>query len=100
MPVYRLNYRFKKKDYNVAVNGNTGRITGKTPVSPLRVTIAVLLGLALVFGLGYLATKCDEADGYDYYGYADETVCRAAENTQSYGAGEYRILYGGKELSL
>ena len=100
LPVYRLNYRFKKKDYNVAVNGNTGRITGKTPVSPLRVTIAVLLGLALVLGLGYLATKCDEADGYDYYGYAGETVCRAAENTQSYGAGEYRILYGGKELPL
>ena len=53
LPVYRLNYRFKKKEYPVLVNGNSSRVTGKAPVSPLRVAIAVLLGLALVLAIIY-----------------------------------------------
>lgn len=51
LPVYRLNYKFKNKEYPVTVNGNTGKVTGKAPVSPLRVLIAVLLGLGLLAGI-------------------------------------------------
>lgn len=75
IPVYRLNYVYKKKSYNVTVNGSTGKVAGKTPVSPIRVIVAVLLGLALLFGLAFLFTKADCADSdyddYDYYGYND-----------------------------
>ncbi len=59
VPVYRLNYTFKKKDYAVTVNGNSGRVAGKTPVSPIRVAIAVILGLALLIGLLFLFSKSD-----------------------------------------
>ena len=48
LPIYRLNYNFKKKNYPVLVNGNSSKVTGKAPVSPFRVTIAVLLGIAFL----------------------------------------------------
>lgn len=50
LPVYIMNFPFKGKSYKVCVNGNTGKVAGKTPVSPLRVGIAVLAGLAAAVG--------------------------------------------------
>lgn len=63
VPVYRLNYKYNKKQYPVLVNGNNGRVTGKAPVSPIRVAIAAVLGMALIFGIIYL---CSMAEGSDY----------------------------------
>jgi len=37
------------------VNGQTGKVKGKTPVSPWRVAVAVLLGLLLLLGFYLLA---------------------------------------------
>ncbi|MBO5850776.1 MAG: hypothetical protein J6R29_00400 [Clostridia bacterium] len=54
LPVHLLHFRYAKKNYAVCVNGNTGKSTGKTPISPLRVLFTVLLGLAVVAGLFYL----------------------------------------------
>ena len=48
LPVYTLVYRYKKKNYTVRVNGSTGKVKGQTPISAIRVIIAVLLGLGLV----------------------------------------------------
>lgn len=48
IPVYQLSYRFKKKTYAVYVNGNTGSVAGKTPISPLKVSILILLGLLFI----------------------------------------------------
>lgn len=54
LPVYVGNYVFKKKAYNFFVNGNTGKVYGKTPKSPLKIAIAVILGLAVAVGLALL----------------------------------------------
>ncbi len=54
LPVYVGNYKYGKKTYNFTVNGVTGVVTGKYPVSPIRVSIAVVLGLAVVGGIGAL----------------------------------------------
>lgn len=70
MPVYRLNYRYNKKDYPVLINGNNGKVTGKAPVSPLRVAVAVVLGIALIAGICVLA----------YFGGAFEEVAISASN--------------------
>lgn len=51
LPLYVGHYSFRKKLYNFFVNGRSGKVTGKAPVSPLRVGIAVLLGIAVVAGL-------------------------------------------------
>ncbi len=54
MPMYMLGYGYKKKIYNIFVNGSTCTVSGKTPVSPWRVSFATFLGLALVVGIGLL----------------------------------------------
>ncbi len=48
VPVYLLTYPFKKKNYVLNVNGNTGKVWGKTPVSPWKVLLTILGGVALV----------------------------------------------------
>lgn len=57
LPVYRTSYRYKGKDYGVSINGSTGKASGKTPLSPIRVGIAVVVGLAIAIGLVALIAK-------------------------------------------
>lgn len=52
IPIYLLNYKYNKKLYTMHVNGNTGKVTGKTPVSPWKVLLAVGIGLAICFLIG------------------------------------------------
>ena len=54
LPIYVGHSSWKRKVYNFFLNGRNGKITGKTPVSPLKVGIVVLLGLAALVGLGFL----------------------------------------------
>ncbi len=54
IPIYLLNYKYNKKLYTMHVNGNTGKVTGKTPVSPWKVLLTVGIGLIICF-LIYLA---------------------------------------------
>lgn len=55
LPVWICSYKYKQKLYQYIVNGRTGKSTGKSPVSPLRVLVAILLGLGaialLIWGL-------------------------------------------------
>ena len=57
LPIYSMVFGYKKKNYQVFVNGNTGKTTGKTPVSPLKVAIAIggivllVVLLALLFNM-------------------------------------------------
>ena len=57
LPIYILNFKFRKKLYSINVNGNSGKVYGKTPISALRVLLAVLLGIAAVLIIGYLIYK-------------------------------------------
>lgn len=50
LPLYVGNFKWKEKIYNFFINGFNGKVTGKTPLSPLKVTLAVLLGILLVVG--------------------------------------------------
>ena len=49
---------WKQKVYNFFVNGKNGNVTGKTPISPLKVGILVLLGVAVVVGAILLGYYC------------------------------------------
>lgn len=48
LPIYHMSFKYGKKDYGVLVNGNTGKVTGKTPLSPLKLGLLITLGLAVV----------------------------------------------------
>jgi len=48
LPVYVGHHAYKGKHYNFYVNGSTGKVAGKAPVSGWKVFFTVLLGLAAV----------------------------------------------------
>jgi len=66
LPVWMSSYTYKGKTYRFMVNGRSGRVGGKYPVSPLRVAIAVLLGISAVMLLAYLFMY-GEADTAEVY---------------------------------
>ncbi len=55
-PVWVLNYRYRDKDYNFTLNGQTGKIVGLLPVSKAKafgffaVTTAILFGVFTLIG--------------------------------------------------
>ena len=48
VPVWISSYKYKGKIYSFMVNGRTGRVGGRYPISPWRVTAAILIGLAVI----------------------------------------------------
>lgn len=54
LPVYVGHSKFRKKTYNFYVNGQNGNVAGKTPVSPVKVSILATIGAAILAGLGVL----------------------------------------------
>ncbi len=56
-PVWMCNFSYKKKEYGFMVNGFSGKTAGKIPLSPLKVGLAVLLGIGAVVGLYFLLTS-------------------------------------------
>lgn len=96
LPVYRLNFRFKRKDYNVTVNGNTGKILGKTPVSPLRVLAAIGIAFAAFFGLYLITSAAESCDAEYYNARAEKPACvQNVDCRSSLGFDEYAIVYEG-----
>ncbi len=51
LPLWISSYRYNDKAYRFLVNGQTGEVTGEAPWSWIKITLAVLLALALVVGL-------------------------------------------------
>lgn len=51
LPVYVISYTYGGKRYGIKVNGSTGKAHGKTPLSPVRVAIAAVIGAAAVVGI-------------------------------------------------
>jgi predicted RNA-binding Zn-ribbon protein involved in translation (DUF1610 family) len=48
LPVWISSFKYKNRIYEFMVNGQTGKVGGKAPVSALRVLISIVLGIALV----------------------------------------------------
>ena len=48
LPVYVGHHNYKNKNYNFYVNGSTGKVTGKTPVSWVKVLLTVLGAIGFV----------------------------------------------------
>lgn len=54
LPLWLSSFQYKEKVFQFIVNGQTGKVAGKAPVSALRVVIAVLLAIAAAVGLFFL----------------------------------------------
>lgn len=55
VPTWISSFKYKDKVYQFAVNGQTGKVGGKAPVSVWRVLIAIALGILLIAILASLA---------------------------------------------
>ncbi len=49
LPIWLLTYTYGAKNYQVAVNGVTGKITGEYPLSWVKIALAIFFGLLLLF---------------------------------------------------
>ncbi|MEG1612533.1 MAG: hypothetical protein RR357_00020 [Clostridia bacterium] len=47
VPLWCCAFKFKEKLYKYLVNGRSGRVDGKSPLSPIKVTLAVLAAIAV-----------------------------------------------------
>ncbi|WP_109465923.1 TFIIB-type zinc finger domain-containing protein [Albibacillus kandeliae] len=54
LPVWLAAYKFRGQTYRFVINGQTGRVQGERPWSAIKITIAVVLGLLVAAGVGYL----------------------------------------------
>lgn len=57
LPTYVVNFNYKHKVYNVCINGQTGKVAGKSPVSILKVSLTVVLALVATIGLAFLLSN-------------------------------------------
>lgn len=55
VPVWISSFKYKDKVYQFAVNGQTGKVGGKSPVSALRVILFILAIIGLIAALACLA---------------------------------------------
>lgn len=55
VPIYILAYRYGEKPYRVVIHGRTGVVAGDRPISWVKVLLAVLLSVAVIALLAYLA---------------------------------------------
>ncbi len=54
LPVWMAAYKYRGKSYRFVVNGRTGRVRGERPWSAWKIATAVVLGLIVAGGVGYL----------------------------------------------
>jgi len=57
LPVYMSAYEYNSKVYNVLINGQTGEVQGSAPISPIKVTGLVILGILIALGVMYLSNS-------------------------------------------
>ncbi|WP_299964210.1 TFIIB-type zinc finger domain-containing protein [uncultured Roseobacter sp.] len=55
LPVWLAAYKFRGETYRFVVNGRTGKVQGERPWSPVKIAIAVVLGLTLAAAVGLIA---------------------------------------------
>ena len=56
LPVYVGNFNYAKKSYNFFINGNTGKVWGKTPKSFWKILLTVVIPIGVVVG-GWLLMR-------------------------------------------
>lgn len=57
VPTWISSFKYNDKVYQFVVNGQTGKVGGKAPVSALRVLLTILIGIGIIAGLYFLLKK-------------------------------------------
>ena len=51
LPLWLSAYRYRNKVYQLMINGETGQVAGKSPISALKIALLVMLGILALGGL-------------------------------------------------
>ncbi|PIL20169.1 hypothetical protein P775_10900 [Puniceibacterium antarcticum] len=54
LPVWLAAYKYRGQSYRFVVNGQTGRVQGERPWSTWKIALAVVLGVIVAAGVGYV----------------------------------------------
>lgn len=54
LPVWLAAYKYRGRTYRFVVNGRSGKVQGERPYSAWKIALAVILGLILAVGVGYV----------------------------------------------
>ncbi len=57
LPIWMMGYRYANKVYQVVVNATTAEVQGDRPYSWVKITMAVIAGLAAAGGFAFLASR-------------------------------------------
>ena len=57
IPVYSTAYIYKDKQYNVLINGETGKIKGEYPKSPVKIAVIIILILCILLAIYILSSR-------------------------------------------
>ena len=57
LPTWLMAYRYKEKVYQVMINAGTGEVQGERPYSWVKITLAVLGGIAVAVTIALLSTQ-------------------------------------------
>ncbi len=55
LPLWISSYRYNNKIYHFTINGQTGKVGGKKPISPYKVAFAILMGILFILAFIFLA---------------------------------------------
>jgi len=53
VPAWVSSFQYKDKTYQFAVNGQTGRVGGRAPISAFRVILAILISVGIIWAIQY-----------------------------------------------
>ena len=59
LPVWFASYHYGRRKYSFLVNGETGRVAGKTPLSKLKILLTALAGVLVAVGIAYLIIRSE-----------------------------------------
>ena len=59
LPAYKFSYNYNKKNYVTFMNGQTGKVGSGLPKSKIKITLFVLMILAIITGIVILFSKLD-----------------------------------------
>jgi hypothetical protein len=53
LPIYKGAYRYRDKTYEVAVNGESGKVAGERPRSGVKILLSIVVVVVIIIGLLY-----------------------------------------------
>ncbi len=64
LPIWISSFKYNGKQYQFMINGQTGKVGGKSPISPWRVLVAIIIGLLVLGLLFFLMGGCESTPDY------------------------------------